>query len=146
MPASSPSPLLHQTLPEFRRSAVSGGALFDSDAQRGHVVLVKFFAKYCAPCQRTLPSVEALHREHPDVVVVGVSEDDMEDDAAEQVQMLGLSFPVVLDRGHALAGKFRVSEMPVAFVADERGRVVWVGGPEKDAASMRAAVSAALRE
>ncbi len=141
LPPSSPSELYARPLPSFRRPTL-GGDGFDTDADRGRVVVVKFFAKYCAPCQKSLPSVEALHRELPDVAFVGVSEDELEADARQQVERHRLTFPVVLDRDRVLAGRFRVNEMPVVFVADRTGRVAWVGGPETGDAELRRAIAA----
>lgn len=107
------------------------------------MVVVKFFARYCVPCRKTLPTAEELHRSHPDVLFVGVSEDETEDDALLQVRQYGLSFPVVLDRGNVLAGRFRATELPAVFVIDRRGKVTWVGGPEQSDDHLREAIRAA---
>lgn len=101
----------------------------------------KFFAKYCEPCQRTLPALERLHRENPDVVIVGVAEDESEDDARWMANRFGLTFPVIHDRGNVLSGRFRVTEMPIAFVAGQGGTVQWVGGPEQSEERLREAVT-----
>jgi cytochrome c biogenesis protein CcmG/thiol:disulfide interchange protein DsbE len=102
----------------------------ETTAWRGRVVLVDFFAEHCAPCARSLPSLEALHRAMPDVAVLGVSEDDDADGAQRMVARYGLTFPVVHDDGHALAGRFRVTDIPATFVVDSRGVVRFQGGGE----------------
>jgi peroxiredoxin len=144
MPASAPSPLLQRPLPSIRRPTVQG-ATFDSDAHRGGVVVVKFFAKYCIPCQRTLPAAQALHRNRSDVVLVGVSEDEYDSGAQAQITQYGLTFPVVRDAGNVLAGRFRVTEMPVTFVSNAKGQIVWVGGPNQAEDDLARAVEAAKR-
>lgn len=138
-PASANSPLQSRNLPEFRRPTLRG-EVFDTAALSGRVVVVKFFAKHCIPCRRTLPATQALHRDHPEVAVVGVSEDDDARSAEEQVRMHRLTFPVVLDQGNVLAGRFRVSELPAAFVTDRRGRIAWVAGPGQSEDDLRRAV------
>ena len=80
LPASSPSPLVGSAVPDFRRPTLDG-ATFDTKAERGHVVVVKFFAKYCEPCRKTLPETERLHRARPEITIVGVDEDEHESDA-----------------------------------------------------------------
>jgi peroxiredoxin len=127
---SSPSPLEGKTAPEINRPALDG-ARFVLSSARGRVAVVKFIAKSCAPCRRTLPAMERLHREHPEIVIVGVSEDDSEDDAHALVSLYNLTFPVVQDSGNVLAGRYRVTELPVTFVIDRAGTIVWIGGPEK---------------
>jgi peroxiredoxin len=126
---SDPSPLLSRPSPDFRRQALDGSVV-ETTAWRGRVVLVDFFAEHCAPCARSLPSIEALHRAMPDVVVLGVSEDDDAVGAQRMVERHSLSFPVVYDDGHALAGRFRVTDMPATFVVDARGLVRWQGSGE----------------
>jgi hypothetical protein len=49
---------------------------------------------------------------------------------------------VIVDRGNVLAGKFRVRELPVVFVGDRQGKVVWVGGPAQKEDDLRAAIEA----
>ena len=131
-PPSAPSALLGQRVPAFRRPTVQG-ALFDSGAARGRVLVVDFFAAYCRPCQRALPALEALHEARPDVEIVGVSLDDGPGGAVSMIARHHLTFPVVHDTEHVLAGRFRVTELPASFVADATGRIVWSAGPAQAA-------------
>jgi len=89
---------------------------------------------------------DVLTKEGTDVVVVGISEDEDAALALDQVARYGLSFPVILDSGNVLAGRFRVTEMPVSFLADRDGRIVWVGGPEQGEDALENAVAAARQE
>jgi thiol-disulfide isomerase/thioredoxin len=140
-PASTPSPLQDNSAPDLARATLDG-ARFDLAANRGHVAIVKFVAKYCAPCQRSLPALERLHREHPELVIVAVAEDESEDDALGLVATHHLTFPVIHDSGHVLGGRYRVTDLPVTFVVDRTGVVRWVGGPEKSDADIGAAALA----
>jgi peroxiredoxin len=127
-PPSSPSPLLGAAVPAFRRPTVQG-ATFDTVAVGGRVLVVDFFAAYCRPCQQALPALEALHAARPDVAIVGVSLDDAPEGAQRMIDRHHLTFPVVHDGGHVLAGRFRVTELPTSFIADAGGRVVWAADP-----------------
>jgi len=140
-PPSAPSPLAQQSLPDFARPTLTGDRV-DTEQLRGKVVVIKFFAKYCEPCKRTLPAAQKLHEKHPEVAFVGVSEDEYSSDAQVLVDTYGLSFPVVHDQGNVLAGRFRVSEMPVTFVVDTAGVVQWIGGPGQDEDDLAAAIDA----
>ena len=139
---SGPSVLDTKPMPDVKRRTLDG-ATFDSAQARGHkVVVVKFFAKYCEPCKRSLPWFQRFAAEHPEVAVLGVDEDERESDARDVVTMFGLRFPIVHDTGNALSGRFRVSDMPITFVADKKGRIRWVGGPDQTESELEAAVSA----
>lgn len=140
-PPTAPSPLLAHPTPDFRRPALDGSVV-ETSAWGGHVALVDFFSEQCVPCKRSLPSVEALHRSMPDVVVLGISEDDDTDGALRMVRAHDLTFPVVHDAGHVLAGRFRVTDLPATFVVDTHGLVRWLGATE-DEDGMRAVVNAA---
>ena len=129
-PAAAPRPLLAHPLPDFQRRTVGGDKL-DTKGLRGRVVVVKFFAKYCEPCKRTLPAIEKLATDHAEIAFVGVAEDERESDVREVIATYGLTFPVIHDAGNILSGRFRVREMPYTFVADSQGTVRWVGGPEQ---------------
>ncbi len=139
-PPSAPSPLRGKPLPSFHRVALDGSPV-DTKSLAGRVVVVKFFAEYCAPCQKTLPAAEALHKSHPEVLLVGVSEDERASTAQEIASRFGLTFPVVHDAGQVLAGRFRVTEMPATFVAGTDGTIQWVGGADQNEDALERAVS-----
>ncbi len=141
-PPSSQSSLLGKPAPAFKRAALDGSSV-EIAAARGKVVVVKFVAKYCEPCTRTLPAIEKLHEEHPDVVIVGISEDERESEARELQATYHLTFPLVHDAEQILAARWRVRDLPVTYVLDGAGKVAWVGGPEKSESDLVAAIEAA---
>jgi len=140
-PPSSSSRLLDEPLPAFHRPTLQGGT-FDSAAASGHLLVVDFFAAYCRPCQRKLPALEALHRRQPGLAIVGVSLDDDGDAALKSVTRHHLTFPVIHDTGNVLAGRLRVTELPISFVVDGTGRIRWVGGPDQPDDALDRAVAA----
>ncbi len=141
-PPSSPSPLRGNAAPTFQRDTLDG-ARVDTGALAGKVWVVKFFAEYCEPCKRTLPEAQRLSQRYEDVVFIGVSEDERLDVAAGLARTFGLTFPIILDRGNVLSGRFRVTVLPVAFVVDPAGNVAWVGGPEQNDGALERAIRAA---
>jgi cytochrome c biogenesis protein CcmG, thiol:disulfide interchange protein DsbE len=127
-PPSSQHPLLGRPMPPIERAALDG-ATIDSRRFQGRVVVLEFFAKFCEPCRRTLPELRDLSRRAPEIAILGIAEDERQSDAEEMVAQYGLSFPVVLDRGHVISGRYRVNELPATFVADTSGTLRWFGGP-----------------
>ncbi len=140
-PRSAPHALADKPMPDFKRRAVDGASV-DTASLRGKVVVVKFFAKYCEPCKRTLPAAKALAESRSDVVVIGVAEDESEADVRAMVAEYGLGFPVVHDQGNVVAGRYRVRELPVSFVVDPRGAIRWVGGADQAEGDLAAAAAA----
>jgi cytochrome c biogenesis protein CcmG/thiol:disulfide interchange protein DsbE len=140
-PPSTQSSLLGKPAPTFKREAVDGTHV--EVASAGKVVVVKFVAKYCEPCIRTLPAIERLHAKHPEIVIVGVSEDERESEARELVATYKLTFPIVHDNQQVLAARYRVRDLPVTYVLDGKGTVAWVGGPEKSESDLVSAIESA---
>ncbi len=142
-PAAIANPLLGKPLPEIHHRQTLDGRPFDSAELAGKPVLVKFFADYCEPCKRSLPAAERVHEAHPEVSFIGIDEDETPEAAISVAQRYGLTFAVVHDRDNVLSGRFRVSTMPMTFVADRAGTIRWVGGEEQTEDSLRLAVEAA---
>lgn len=141
-PASVGHPLLGAPLPDIHRKSIDGHEI-DKGLVTGTPVLVKFFADYCQPCKETLPAAERVHEAYPDVTFIGVDEDESTETAQDVAHRYDLTFPVVHDAGNVLAGKFRVSSMPMTFVADATGTIRWVGAEGQTEGQLRQAVQAA---
>jgi thiol-disulfide isomerase/thioredoxin len=137
MPPSAKSAVLDKPLPSIKRRSIDGASV---TTPAGRIVVVKFFAKYCEPCKKTLPTAERLHRENRDIVFIGIAEDEYQAEVEEMIQTFDLTFPVIHDRGNVLAGRFRVNALPATFVADAAGTVRWVGGEEQTEADLEAAI------
>jgi thiol-disulfide isomerase/thioredoxin len=135
--------LLGAPLPEIHHRESVDGHLVDGGMLAGSPVLVKFFADYCQPCKDTLPAAERIHEAYPDVMFVGIDEDESSEAAKAVASRYGLTFPVVHDGSNVLAGRFRVSSMPMTFVADGAGVIRWVGAEGQTEDDLRRAVQAA---
>lgn len=89
---------------------------------RGKVVILNWFASWCAPCEREMPDFERAWRQAPDrIVVLGVNLQEPQARAKEMLDRLGVSFPAVLDSEGTVAAAYRVTGMPTTFFIDERG-------------------------
>jgi cytochrome c biogenesis protein CcmG, thiol:disulfide interchange protein DsbE len=140
LPPSAPSDVLNKPLPKIDKRSMTGEKVsFDNPA--GQVVVVKFFAKYCEPCKKTLPVAERLHKENADVAFVGIDEDESQEDVHEMIETFGLTFPVIHDLQNVLAGRFRVNELPATFVTDAQGTIIWVGKEGSSEADLEAAIA-----
>ena len=92
---------------------------------RGKVVIVDFWASWCDPCREAMPNLERLYRRYRErgLVVLGISVDRNERNARRFLRRTQVSFPVALDEGQEVAGRYRPPRMPSTYVIDRRGRV-----------------------
>ncbi len=98
------------------------------DDFRGQVVLVNFWATWCAPCVREMPSLERLHTalEDEGFAVLAISQDRGGSSVvAPFLGRLDLQrLPVYLDPKGKLARIFALKGLPTSFVIDRNGQVV----------------------
>lgn len=143
--AEDPPPLTHALTPISKPYAAPALKLPDLDGQvhdlaelRGKVVLINFWATWCPPCRREMPSLERLRQRLADrglaVVAVDVGEDaDTVFSFTGQLEPAP-AFPLLLDRDSRAMQAWKVKGLPTTFVVDAQGRVVFraVGGREFD--------------
>lgn len=112
---------LGQAAPQFALN--DGRSSVDLAKLRGHVVVLNFWASWCAPCLEELPSLNVLQTRLPDVRVVGVSIDEDPNAYAAFLTRHPTQFLTVLDghdRSNSLYGTYRP---PETFVIDKAGFV-----------------------
>lgn len=92
---------------------------------RGSVVVVSFWASWCAPCQAEQPSVNALARQDMPAGVhfIGVSVDVNASAAQSFLTKYAVPYDSLLDASQTLVLSYEVSGPPTAFVIDRSGRV-----------------------
>jgi thiol-disulfide isomerase/thioredoxin len=93
---------------------------------RGKVVVVDFWASWCVPCRRSFPWLEEMQRKYVDegLVVIGINEDNVAEDAAAFLRSFPVSFRIVDDRNGDLARDFDLIAMPSTYVIDRNGEIV----------------------
>jgi thiol-disulfide isomerase/thioredoxin len=101
------------------------GKAHDLAEYRGKVVLVNFWATWCAPCRAELPSMQALHVKLAgrgfEVLTVNLMESEEKIAAFRESELIDL--PVLMDRDGDVARRWKVSMLPKSFVIDRQGAI-----------------------
>lgn len=115
---------LSSSAPDFTLRSV-GGANLRLAEQRGQVVLVNFWATWCAPCRQEMPKLNALYDKYKGsgFVLLGVNVDDDARNAATVAGKLGVTFPVLFDTDKNVSKLYDLNSMPSTVLIDRDGRV-----------------------
>jgi thiol-disulfide isomerase/thioredoxin len=95
---------------------------------RGKVVLINFWATWCPPCRREMPSLESLYQKFRDqpFAVLAVNQWESPDHVFSYMGDLSVfpTFPILFDRKSEVSEAFGVKGLPTSVVIDKQGRVV----------------------
>ena len=97
-------------------------------ALRGHPVVVNFWASWCAPCRRELPSFQREANERgARVAFLGVNSGDDRDAARRLAREFPMPYPSFSDpRDNIVLGRFGARGLPVTAFYDARGKLAIV--------------------
>ena len=113
------------------------GESVDLGRLRGKVVLVNFWATWCAPCVEEMPALAKLRdRLAPrGFEVIAVNQGEMPQRVIAFVNRSGLDLPILMDRDKEVARAWRVRALPTTFVVDAAGRIRFHAEGEIDTGS-----------
>ncbi len=117
-------PLLHKPAPPLVRNDLQGHPV-DLTALRGHVVLVSFWATWCAPCQVEMPRFVDWQTRFGSqgLQIIGVSLDDEEAPVRALTAQRGVNYPIVMGDAKLANSWGGILGLPVTFLIDRQGRV-----------------------
>jgi len=109
---------------------------------RGKVVILDFWASWCAPCRASMPSLESLYEsvKADGVVMLGVSLDRSQGDAASFLKSNGYDDLVALygslSAAQGVASRYGVYGIPHTFIIDRQGIIRFSNHPMRLSASL----------
>jgi peroxiredoxin/outer membrane lipoprotein-sorting protein len=91
---------------------------------KGKVVLLDFWATWCAPCRAELPSVELLYRDFKDkgLLVLGVDAEEPKNQTAF-MEKFGYTFRTLVDPNDKVKNLYNVSGIPATVLIDKEGNI-----------------------
>jgi thiol-disulfide isomerase/thioredoxin/WD40 repeat protein len=125
-PAPSPAPASNTMAPDFTVDDPSGNPVSLSEF-RGHVVVIDFWATWCAPCQRSLPAVNHVAWDYGSkgVVVLGVNTSDTKQAFLDWLpghhNLSSIRF--VCDSQSTAGQLYGITAIPTDVIVDRGGRI-----------------------
>jgi thiol-disulfide isomerase/thioredoxin len=104
------------------------GSTGEIPATTGKVVLVDFWASWCAPCKASFPMMGQLHKDFAarGLVIAAIGVDEKPAAAAAFAKKLSPPFPTLHDREQTLVKQVGVPAMPTSYLVGRDGRVRFV--------------------
>lgn len=119
-----------KTAPDF--SVSDGTNSIHLESYRGKVVVLNFWASWCAPCVQETPALLQLHHDRPDLAILAVSIDEDATDYSRFLVRHHVDLTTVRDPQQIAAKLYHTEGWPETYIIDRKGviRRKIVGDPD----------------
>ncbi len=120
------APQVDSKMVDFSLSDLNNQEVKLSDL-KGKVVFLNFWATWCPPCRKEMPSMQKLHdrfaKEEFIMLAVSIDRSGIEQ-VGPFIKKNGYTFPVLLDSTGKVASQYKVKGIPATFIIDKKGKLV----------------------
>jgi peroxiredoxin len=142
--AGHATPKVGQTAPDFTVTTFGGRTVTSADL-KGDVVILNFWATWCAPCRKELPLLEAAFRAYGKYgfQVLAVATEDSLPESKLRPVAAQLTIPFV----KRLKGPYRdLNAVPTNYIIDRSGKLVYAKAAAFDVDQLNAVLIPLLNE
>ena len=101
------------------------GIQYKLSDEKGKWVLVNFWAPWCPPCVAELPELDALQKQHKDLLVIGVAVMyGKVQEVTDVVREKSLSYPIVLGNEDVASDFGGMNGLPTSFLYSPTGKLL----------------------
>lgn len=121
-----PEGFLNKSAPGISAKTETGQKLdLPQVLSKNKVVLIDFWASWCAPCRKKIPELKALYETYKDqgLEIVGISIDKKDSDWRKALGEEQLPYPNYIDAGET-ANNWKVRAIPALFLVDSTGKII----------------------
>lgn len=113
--------------PGFTLESRDGGRVSLADFE-GDVVLLNFWATWCAPCREEMPHLEAIYERYRDLgfTLLGVNVEEDTSNASKFLAETPVSFPILFDPENEVSALYDVVAMPSTVLIGREGTMRYI--------------------
>ena len=119
----------NQTVPSFKFEISKGKTVFITD-YKGKIVLINFFATWCAPCRKELPMVQEQiwnkYKDNPKFTMLTFGREHSWEEVSKFGKDQNLSFPLLPDLKRKVFSLFAKEGIPRSYLIDENGKIIFL--------------------
>lgn len=109
---------------DFALNSLDGKKVKLSD-YKGKIVIVDFWATWCAPCRKGIPDLIELQNEFKDIQVIGISVDQNPMEVVPDfVKEFKINYPILLSDSNVLQQYGGIEAIPTSFVVSKDGKII----------------------
>jgi peroxiredoxin len=110
--------------PDFTLKSEGGSNLRLSEF-RGEVVMINFWASWCAPCRQEMPLLDELYTQYQPLgfTILGVNVEEDSTKARQLLKNAPVNFPVLFDNSSDVSKLYNVVAMPSTVLVDRDGNI-----------------------
>jgi thiol-disulfide isomerase/thioredoxin len=124
--SSSTKSAFGEKAPDFELSTLDGDVIRLSD-YLGKIVIVDFWATWCAPCRMAIPELVELQNEYrDDLIIIGISLDQpyTQQNLKPFIKSYGINYPIVLGTLEVVEAYGNIRGIPTSFIVNRNGEIV----------------------
>jgi thiol-disulfide isomerase/thioredoxin len=144
------TPSWAEQMKPFSLPSLQGESTISSNAGKGKVMIVDFWASWCEPCKASFPAYNELLSKYAGkgLVIVGINIDNDKEKALGFLEETPANFLVAADPDKKVAAAYNLPTMPTAYIIGRDGSILYThaGYHEGDLAGMEKEVETALNQ
>jgi cytochrome c biogenesis protein CcmG/thiol:disulfide interchange protein DsbE len=111
-------------VPSFSLASLDGTTTYTVGGKRDKVLIINFWAAWCAPCELEAPDLKDIYETHKDkldLYAVNATKFDKVREAKDFVKEQELNFPILTDAKGNVGDLYKVFSYPTSFIVDRDG-------------------------
>ena len=121
--------LIQQMAPDFSLTSLDGRTVSLADYHGKKKLVLSFWASWCGPCRLEVPALQSFYERHrkdsDQFEILAISIDEERAPAEAFAMEMKPPFPMLLDLSGKTATAYHVENIPVVYVVDENGKVIY---------------------